>query len=77
MKTTTLRIAVWILIGLVLGCGLGLPHYFLSDWSLLAQLAVSAGGQLLAYTAMAALALCMESRFTDLPHGHDEPPPPQ
>jgi polyferredoxin len=75
MKTRNLKVSVWILIGLVLGFGLGFPGLLLPNWSPLGRMAVSAGGQLVAYALMAALAVGMESQGGWGDH-HDEPPPP-
>jgi hypothetical protein len=57
MKTKRLKLAVCLLIGVALFFGLDVPQFFLPDWSPLARTALDAGGQLLAYAGMAALAL--------------------
>lgn len=48
---------VCALMGLALFFGLDLPRFLLPDWSPLARTALDAVGQLLAYLAMAVLAL--------------------
>jgi hypothetical protein len=75
MKTKTCRVLLWILIGLALVCGLGLPRFLLTGLTPLARTAVCAGGQLLAYVAMAAFALAMEPQLTGLTAGHGESTP--
>ena len=74
MKTTTLKVLVGILIGTALGCGLGLPKLVLGSFSPLARTAVCAGGQLLAYDAMAVIALWMEPQMTTHFPADNEPP---
>jgi hypothetical protein len=74
MKPKTCRVLLWILIGVALTCGLGLPRLVLAGWSPLARTAVCAGGQVLAYGAMAVLALVMQPQLTGLT-GHDESSP--
>lgn len=71
MKTRTLKLTVCGLMGLALCFGLDLPRFVLPDWSPLARTALDAAGQLLAYAAMAALAL----RAGPWVNGHNGPAP--
>jgi hypothetical protein len=75
VKTKTCRVLIWILVAIALGCGVGLPRLLLASWSPLARSAVSVGGQVFAYAAMAALALWMEPTLAGLPSGTNEPAP--
>lgn len=68
MKIKVLKLTVCLLIGLALFCGLDLPRFMLPTWSPLARLALDAAGQLLAYAAMALLALWAEP----IPGGHED-----
>lgn len=73
MKTKVLKAAVCLLIGLALCFGLDLPRFLLPDWSPLARGALDAAGQLLAYAAMALLALWAEPMPDDRGDNNSHP----
>jgi hypothetical protein len=63
MPLKKLRVLVLMLIGLALGCALGLPRVLLPHSSPLVRTAASAGGQLLAFLLLAALAVWLEPQL--------------
>lgn len=75
MQTNKLRLVVVSLIGLALGCALGLPRVLLPHSSPLVRTAASAGGQLVAFVLLAALAVWFEPHLPGWT-GHDKPPHP-
>lgn len=57
MNRKTLFVAAWLLIALELVCSTGAARYFLPRATPLLRAAIAAGGQVLAFAGMAALAL--------------------
>lgn len=60
MRIKTLRIVVGGLIAVALFFGFDLPRFVVPDWTTLERTALDAAGQLVAYAAMAGLAVAAE-----------------